>query len=165
MTHKKSDAHKFQNPQLNTPIQVDRPPLTTSDEDIAKRATALTAEQMRKFELLFAELGVDGDNFLTLAFKLALLYVPGMQITFDRTGPGRPKSRNPLSDPTVIRIMVDATKRLMGIESDAEALKSVLFTQEPDMKSPARKAERDKRLATLANLLSKARTDAAQPRH
>jgi len=34
-------------------------------------------EQMRKFQLLFAELDVERGDFLNLAYKLALLYVPG----------------------------------------------------------------------------------------
>jgi hypothetical protein len=176
MARKKSSEHKFRNPQLNAPILAYRPSLTATDKDTAKMAGAVTAEQARKFNLLFAEFEIDrGDpksngaliaSLSSLAYKLACLYVPGMQMTFDRPGRGAPKKREGLgSNPALLLGMVDLAKHMTGIESDKKAVEYVLLSQEPDLKSPKRKTERDKRVRTLANLVSKARTDAAQPRH
>jgi hypothetical protein len=169
--------HKFKNPQLNAPILINRPGILAKDEDIAKMGAAVTAEQKRKFELLFAEFGLkrpfaDGEPteativaLFGLAYKLACVYVPGMQLTFDRRGPGAPKRAGLGSNPTLLLAMVDMTKGTIGLESDRKACEFLVLSENPELKSPAKKGDRNKRVRTLANLVAKARNDAAQPRH
>jgi hypothetical protein len=170
-------AHKFKNPQLNAPILINRPGILAKDEDITKMGAAVTAEEKRKFELLFAEFGLkrpfaDSEPLeativalYSLAYKLACLYVPGMQMTFNRQGPGAPKRAGLGSNPTLLLAMVDMTKDIMGLESDRKVCEFLVLSENPELKSPARKVDRNKRVRTLANLVSKARNDAAQPRH
>lgn len=88
-----------------------------------------------------------------------------MQIAFDRPGPGAPKRAGLGSNPALLLVMVEMTKNNMGFESDRKACEFLAVSENPALKSPTKKPERNKRVRTLQNLVSIARKDAAQPRH
>jgi len=165
--------HKFKNARLNEPILVRRPSILAEDGDIAKMSAVVQKEKARKVKLLLAEFGIElGDSTETvmagltvLVYKLADLYVPGMQIAFERRGPGAPKRDGFSRNPALLLAVVEMTKNNMGLESDRKACEFLVISENPDLRSPAKKGDRNKRVRTLANLVSKARRDAAQPRH
>lgn len=177
MARKKAAQHIFKHPDLNEPAVVRRADLALgrkdSEEQIAQLEAANARELTRRFMLLFQEFNIDLGTDLAsmlaasmrLSYELASIYVPGMQRTFDRRPErGRPKVEISWRNPIFLLPMIDDLRK-KGIQSVNKACEVLVLLEKPDLAGQKNKTARDKAVRTLANLVSKARTDAARVRH
>lgn len=168
MARKKATEHKFRHPDLNTPMVRQRVSLIATDAEIQKAESQQSMETFRRFDLLCDELASNkkgGAMLMHLAWTLAFLYVPGLQTIDRRAGRGAPKRDGIESNPAALVALIDLTKDQMGLKSDRKACEALALSQNPELKSPRSKTALAKRVRSIANLLSAARSEAARTRH